>query len=366
MAEVKILNKTPLYNCHLAAGAKMVPFCSWSMPINYGSQIEEHNAVRQNAGMFDVSHMAIFDIKGPEVQKLLRFLLANDISKLKGPGRAQYTLMLNESGGVIDDLLVYYIDDQNYRIVSNAGTHDKVAALLSSQVQNFDVKLTEDKDSAIIAIQGPKACKLAHSVLPDQIRDVASALKFFQCAKVDDYFISRTGYTGEDGFEIIIPADKSEKLWNNLLNVGVNPAGLGARDTLRLEAGLNLYGNDMDESTTPDESNLSWVVSFDDPDRNFIGRSVIENKEQTHKLVGLVFQGAGILRAHQKLIHNEQEIGEITSGSYSPTLEFSVAMARIPVAVEKEIFVNIRGKHQPVKLVSLPFVRRGEVVYKEL
>jgi len=356
-------NRTPLYEEHLAAGGKLVDFAGWDMPINYGSQIEEHHAVRQHAGMFDVSHMTVVDLTGEHVRDYLRRLLANDVIRLKEVGKALYSCMLNASGGVIDDLIVYYLRDDCYRMVVNAATRDKDLAWLVELAEMSDVTVQERPELAMIAIQGPDARDTVLGVLDPDRAAVAATLKTFIGAFAGDWFIARTGYTGEDGFEIILPGDAAAGFWRDLRAAGISPAGLGARDTLRLEAGMNLYGADMDETVTPLESGLAWTVAWEPPDRDFIGRVALERQRSEgvpRKLVGLLLEDKGVLRNHQKVITGNDGTGEITSGSFSPTLQRSIALARVPRDSGDNCLVEIRGKLLPARVVKPPFVRNGK------
>src|SRR6187402_2302426 len=306
--------KTPLYDTHVAAGARMVDFGGWDMPVNYGSQIEEHHAVRRDAGMFDVSHMLIADVTGARVRDYLRYLLANDVAKLTQPGKALYSCMLNEQGGVIDDLIVYFLTESWFRVVVNAGTRDKDLAWMRGIAPQFGVELTERTDLAMLAVQGPNARAKVAELLPAEHRDAALALDVFFGRELGPWFVARTGYTGEDGFEIMLPAGEATRVWRALNEHGVKSAGLGARDTLRLEAAMNLYGNDMDESQNPLESGLSWTVSFEDPARDFIGRKALEALQAAglaKKFVALVLEDRGVLRGHQKVVTAAGD-GEIT------------------------------------------------------
>lgn len=353
---------TPLYNAHIAAGARMVDFGGWEMPINYGSQIEEHNKVRQAAGMFDVSHMTVVDINGAQARHFLRYLLANDVAKLQTPGRAFYTCMLNEEGGIVDDLITTFLDETFFRMVVNAATHDKDLAWINLQAKAFDVVVEERPELAMIAVQGPLARETVLALLPENDASAAAEMKPFNAGQFGDLFISRTGYTGEDGFEISLPAEAAVVLWDQLLAAGVAPCGLGARDTLRLEAGMNLYGQDMDESVTPLESALGWTVALKD-DRVFIGReTLLEQKAHglEKKLVGLVLEGRGVLRPGQRVITQAGE-GVTTSGSFSPTLQKAIAFARIPQSASETCQVDIRGKLLDCRIVRPPFARNGTV-----
>lgn len=358
---------TPLYDAHVRMGGKIVDFAGWEMPINYGSQIEEHHAVRKSAGMFDVSHMCVVDLSGEQVRAFLRKLLANNIDRLQAPGKAIYSCMLNERGGVIDDLIVYFVRQNFFRMVVNAGTRDKDLAWLKAQAKPFDVTVRERADLAMIAVQGPTAREHVLDMLEPNLRDCVGALEpFFAVPNVEDgdWFVARTGYTGEDGFEIILPAKAAEQFWNALADRGVFPIGLGARDTLRLEAGMNLYGSDMTEEITPLQAGLAWTVGWDPADRDFIGRAVLDQQRATgasSKLVALLLEGKGVLRNHQTIITSAGP-GEITSGSYSPTLGRSIALARIPADAKGDSCeVDIRGRREPARIVKLPFVRHGEI-----
>lgn len=357
-----MLKHTPLYSAHVAAGARMVDFGGWEMPINYGSQIEEHHKVRQAAGMFDVSHMTVVDISGTRARHFLSYLLANDVAKLQTPGRAFYTCMLNEKGGVIDDLITYFIDETHFRMVVNAATHDKDMAWITLQSRAFDVTVKERPELAMIAVQGPEARAAVQALLPASDALVAAEMKPFNAAQFGDLFIARTGYTGEDGFEISLPEDSAITLWDRLLGAGVTPCGLGARDTLRLEAGMNLYGQDMDENVTPLESGLGWTLAMKD-DRVFIGKeALLEQKANgvEKKLVGLVLRDRGVLRPGQRVVTEAGE-GVTTSGSFSPTLQKAIAFARLPRGASQSCQVDIRGKLLECKIVRPPFARNGTV-----
>ena len=358
--------RTALYDTHVAADARLVDFGGWDMPVNYGSQIEEHHAVRRDAGMFDVSHMTVLDLEGSRVRDFLRTLLANDVSKLREPGKALYSCMLNEQAGIIDDLIVYYLRDDWFRMVVNAATHDKDLAWIGKQTPPFGVIISE-RDLAMIAVQGPNAREKAVRVLPADARAPALALKPFTALKYGGFFIARTGYTGEDGFEIMLPPAQAPELWQALAREGVAPCGLGARDTLRLEAAMNLYGQDMDENTTPLESGLGWTIAWEPAQRDFIGRTALETQRQAgakRRFVGLLLDGKGVMRAHQTVMADGAGEGEITSGTFSPTLERSIALARIPAASGDAVQVDIRGKLCKAQVVKPPFVRNGKILIK--
>ncbi len=398
--------RTPLYDSHLAAGAKMVDFSGWEMPIHYGSQIEEHHAVRRDAGMFDVSHMCALDLAGPDARGWLRRLLANDVAKLTTPGKALYSCMLDESGGVIDDLIVYFFTPGRYRIVVNAGTTAKDIAWMRAQLAGFDAKVMvrrKDQDDALailaaqgpdaherrrtatdavamIAVQGPAARQRFWSAFPAS-RAATEPLGVFQAAewrsalspdasaaagRGENWLVARTGYTGEDGFEITLPAAEAAQTWQKLLDAGVKPCGLGARDTLRLEAGMNLYGQDMDEDISPYEAGLKWTVDLKDAARDFIGKPALEGRDARpvrNQFAGLLLLDRGVLRAHQKVI-TPQGAGEITSGTFSPSLNQSIALARLPVDVRigSEVEVEIRDKRLRARVVKPSFVRNGKPV----
>lgn len=340
----------------------MVPFAGWEMPLHYGSQLEEHHIVRRSAGVFDVSHMLPLDLRGPGATPFLRRLLANDVARLKAQGKALYSCMLNERGGVIDDLIVYRWADDHYRIVVNAGTADKDMEWIRRQSAGFEVEITPRRDLAMLAVQGPQARELVLPLLAGGLREAAAELGAFFAAEQGEWFVGRTGYTGEDGFELMLPVAEAADFWSRLLEAGVKPCGLGARDTLRLEAGMNLYGNDMDEETSPLEAGLGWTLAWEPNQRDFIGRPALEAQRQQgglRRFVGLVLE-KGVLRNHQKLFSGDAEIGEITSGGFSPTLGLSVALARIQAGIEEGVTVDIRGKRLPVRIVKPPFARNGK------
>jgi aminomethyltransferase len=358
--------KTVLNDTHRALGARMVDFGGWDMPISYGSQIEEHHAVRRDAGMFDVSHMTVVDLHGARVRQFLRHLVANNVDKLKVQGKALYTCMLNEQGGVIDDLIVYFLGDEFFRLVVNAATRAKDLAWIAQQAKAFGVEVKERPDFAMIAVQGPNARAKVIGLLLDVDRARIEKLGRFAAAAAQGphgapLFIARTGYTGEDGFEIIVPQEQAVALWNELAAAGVAPCGLGARDTLRLEAGMNLYGQDMDDDVTPWEAALAWTIALDEG-RDFIGRKALEAQKAAgvpRTMVGLVLDEKGVLRHGQKVLTDRGE-GEILSGSFAPTLNKAVAFARIPAGASGELRVDIRGREVPVRLVKFPFVRDGK------
>ena len=353
---------TPLYDLHKSQGARLVDFGGWDMPVQYASQIEEHHAVRRAAGVFDVSHMCVIDLTGARTREFLQWLLANDVGKLTRPGKALYSCMLNEAGGVIDDLIVYFLSASDFRLVVNAGTRDKDLAWIRRHAQDFGVEVRERVDLAMLAVQGPQARQASVTLLAASDRERALALPVFGGAAVADWFIARTGYTGEDGFEIMLPGEKAVEPWLALNSLGVVSCGLGARDTLRLEAGMNLYGNDMDESTHPFESGLGWTVALEPAERRFSGREALERvvaAGSARQLVGLLLEDRGVLRSHQKVIV-AGGTGEVTSGTFSPTLERSIGLARIPSGSVTRVEVDIRSKLLAARTVKPPFVRAGK------
>ena len=357
------MKRTPLYQAHIDAGGKMVDFGGWEMPLNYGSQIQEHHQVRQDAGMFDVSHMTTVDFKGAEAKGFLQTLIANDVAKLTTPGKALYSCMLNEAGGVVDDLIVYYQSDTDYRMVINAGTTEKDIAWIESQSEAFDVSVEPRFDLAMIAVQGPNAREKVYQAMPG-VEEVCGELKPFSSASLGGLFIARTGYTGEDGFEIMLPEKSAEFTWKMLLEVGVKPCGLGARDTLRLEAGMSLYGSEMDEQTSPLEAALSWTVDLTNQNRAFVGRQALEALQNTganKTIVGLVLEGKGVIRNHQKVVTNLGD-GEVTSGTFSPTMGKAIALASVPKGSAEMCEIEMRNKMVSAKIVKPPFVRNGKVL----
>ena len=356
--------RTPLYDLHLALGAKMVDFGGWDMPLHYGSQVEEHHEVRRDCGVFDVSHMTVIDIAGLQAKQWLQHLLANDVERLNTPGRALYSAMLNEQGGVVDDMIVYLMPD-GYRLIVNAATRDQDLAWMQAQSRGYDVQLQERPELALLAIQGPQARHKVAELVSQARGQLIQQLKPFEGQSCGDWFIARTGYTGEDGLEIVLPADQAPAFFNDLVGAGISPIGLGARDTLRLEAGMNLYGQDIHLSVSPLCANMAWTIAWEPASRKFVGREALEAEMAGGvqlKLVGLVLEERGVLRAHQVVrIANVGE-GEITSGSFSPTLSKSIALARVPMATADRAEVEIRGKWYPVRVVKPTFVRQGKAL----
>ncbi|MGL5147625.1 MAG: glycine cleavage system aminomethyltransferase GcvT [Plesiomonas shigelloides] len=362
-------NKTVLFNKHLESNAKMVDFHGWDMPLNYGSQIEEHHAVRRDAGMFDVSHMTVVDVEGIDARTYLRTLLANDIAKLTVPGKALYSGMLNHEAGVIDDLITYYLSDTHYRVVVNSATREKDLAWMNLQSKGFDVSITERPELAMIAVQGPNAKAKAATVFSAEQNAAVAGMKPFFGKQAASLFIATTGYTGEAGYEIIVPESEAEALWQALLEAGVQPCGLGARDTLRLEAGMNLYGQDMDESINPLAANMGWTIAWEPTDRDFIGREALAaiQAKGSDKLVGLVMEEKGVLRHDMPVFFTDdagnEHQGVITSGTFSPTLGYSIAMARVPGTIGESAEVEMRKKRVAVKVIAPSFVRNGKQAF---
>ncbi|WP_281645666.1 glycine cleavage system aminomethyltransferase GcvT [Parendozoicomonas sp. Alg238-R29] len=359
-------SRTSLFAVHEAAGGKIVDFGGWDMPLHYGSQMEEHHVVRQKAGMFDVSHMTALDVTGPQCREFLRYLLANDVDRLTFDGKALYSGMLNAEGGVIDDLIVYRMS-WGYRVVVNCATREKDLAWMNKQAKAFEVTLAEQPGVAMIAVQGPEARELAAQACSPAKAEVIRDLKVFEGRECEGWLIARTGYTGEDGLEITLPSEEAAEFWKLLASAGVSPCGLGCRDTLRLEAGMNLYGQDMDESITPLSANMGWCVAWEPADRDFIGRealSAIREKKGWDRLVGLVLEERGVLRHGQKVVVEGVGEGVITSGTFSPTLGHSIAMARVPAGTADNAQVEMRGKLVAVRVIKPSFVRNGKKVFE--
>ena len=355
-----MIRYTPLNTSHRLLQARMVEFCGWDMPLHYGSQLEEHHAVRRDCGMFDISHMCAIDVTGLNARSFLLHLLANNVARLQQPGKALYSCMLNEAGGVLDDLIVYFLDAARYRVVVNAGTADQDLAWMGALVAGEPgVALTPRHDLALLSVQGPNAREKVWQVLPATRADTVG-LGYFYAIEVDDLFVARTGYTGEDGFEIALPAARANALWQALLDEGVRPCGLGARDTLRLEAGMNLYGHDMDSGVSPLDAGLAWTVDFE-AGRDFVGRDALLARPRQGQLLGLILREPGVLRAQQNVV-TPHGAGIITSGTFSPTLRQAIALARLPleVAVGDTVQVEIRNKHCAATVVKPPFVRNGK------
>ena len=365
--------QTPLHDTHVRLGARLVDFGGWDMPLHYGSQLDEHHAVRRTAGMFDVSHMGIVDLRGLGTAPFLRHLLANDVGKLRGPGKGLYSCLLREDGGVLDDLIVYRIDDAYFRMIVNAGTRARDLAWIRAHAGELAVQVTERTDLAMIAVQGPEARARVAALFAPEVGArllglapfVATELGAVECAQaaLAECFVARTGYTGEDGFEIALPADAAPGVWEALRSQDVRPAGLGARDTLRLEAGYSLYGNDLDEAHDPLASGLAWTVALNPPERNFIGRAALESRlpQVREELTGLLLLDRGVLRGHQRVFTDLGE-GVITSGSFAPTLGRSIALARVPHGSVGRVAVEVRGARLAARIVRPPFVHHGSIL----
>ncbi|MEW5288493.1 glycine cleavage system aminomethyltransferase GcvT [Erwinia papayae] len=360
--------QTPLFEQHQVAGARMVDFHGWMMPLHYGSQIDEHHAVRTDAGIFDVSHMTIVDLHGPRTRDFLRYLLANDVAKLTQPGKALYTAMLNASAGVIDDLIVYFINEEFFRLVVNSATREKDLAWIGEHAEPYGVQIHERDDLSLIAVQGPNAQAKAQSLFDETQCQAVAGMKPFFGVETGDLFIATTGYTGEAGYEIALPNQQAAEFWQKLVAAGVKPAGLGARDTLRLEAGMNLYGQEMDEGVSPLAANMGWTVAWQPQERDFIGREALtaQREKGTEQLVGLMMTEKGVLRNELPVRFTDAQgnlqQGVITSGSFSPTLGYSIALARVPAGIGETAIVQIRNREMPVRVTKPIFVRAGKPV----
>jgi aminomethyltransferase len=346
----------------------MVDFAGWDMPLHYGSQMAEHRQVRAGAGMFDVSHMGIVDVSGADSAALLRHLLANDVAKLV-PGKALYSCLLNPGGGVMDDLIAYALGNGAFRLVVNAATTEKDLAWLQRHLGARRVETALRRDLAMIAIQGPEARQKTRAVLPRPLAERAAALDAFSACGDGRYFAARTGYTGEDGFEVMLPAQAAAEFWRDLSDQGVRPCGLGARDSLRLEAGLCLYGSDMDEDTSPLEAGLGWTIAWEPPTRDFVGREAVDAVRRAgpaFRQVGLLLTGSGVLRSRQRVVLEGIGEGVVTSGGFAPTLDASIGLARVPAATRNgaPCHVEIRGKLCPARVVKPPFVRHGKPTFQ--
>jgi aminomethyltransferase len=355
------MRKTPLYAAHQALGAKLIDFAGWAMPLYYQTQSVEHLKVREAAGVFDVSHMGIVDVEGNEATAYLSYVLANDIHKINTPGKALYSCMLNEVGGILDDLIVYHLAPNQYRLVINAARTTEDLAWLLAQVKNHQVTIRQRFDFALLALQGCQARTILKAALKNS--PIVDALKPFCVAMLGDCSIATTGYTGEDGFEIMLPGNKASAFWAQLLDLGATPIGLGARDSLRLEAGLNLYGLDMDDSVTPFESNLAWTVALSPTERQFIGREALvaqQEKGVQQNLRAIKLLGKGMLRPGQKIFDAAGNLmGVVTSASHSPLLKQSIGFARVSVTVPEDCLVEIRGERVPVVCVKPPLWRKS-------
>ncbi len=369
MSETKPSNllRTPLFQLQQEQKARFVPFSGWEMPVQFTGLKQEHQAVRSKVGMFDISHMGKFSLVGKDLVAQLQTLVPSDLSRLQ-PQEAQYTVLLNPQGGIIDDIIFYRQEDSNTGeeqgiLIVNAATTDKDRDWILEHIDPNSIKLQDiSRDRVLIALQGKEAIPVLQSLVKEDITDIPRFGHQEVTIAEDTAFIARTGYTGEDGFEVMVNPEIGQKLWRSLLNAGVTPCGLGARDTLRLEAAMCLYGQDIDETTTPLEAGLSWLVHLDSKG-DFIGRSVLEARKASgvsRRLVGLQMQGRHIARHDYLVIYEGETIGKITSGTLAPTLEKAIALAYVPKSLSKigqELEVEIRGKNYPATVVKKPFYR---------
>ncbi len=350
--------KTPLYQLHLDASAEFVDFHGWEIPIHFGSQIQEHNSVRDSAGVFDLSYMTIIDVVGDKAQAWLRTMLTNDVAALEVQ-QSMYSCLCNEDGGILDDLIAYKLSASRFRLVFNVSTRDKVISWLQSHLQQ-GVKLDVLTDVAMLAVQGPKAeTKLARSLGSVNIQMPVGPIQRFYTMEQSDWLISRTGYTGEDGFEIFMPSSQAPSFFEDLLNQDVRACGYAARDSLRLEAGLNYYGKDLDEQHTPAQSGLDRNVDVSDPNRHFIGRDILYDQKATGTAVhqvALVLRAGGNMTTGQQVQRAGTIVGEITSGRFSPTFQESIALARVNRPVIGGCDVIINDQLFAVEIAELPFI----------
>ena len=353
------MNKTPLNKSHIELGAKMVNFSNWEMPISYSSLIEEHNAVRSTVGIFDVSHMSVFDFDGDNQVAFFEKIFANDIKKIYKDNKAIYGALLNEEGGILDDLIIYHANNK-FRLVSNCSTREQNRQWFEKHAIEFGVKVMERSDMGILAIQGPDALNKILKI--KEIDNQVNTLQSFGCMFEGDKLYARTGYTGEDGLELIVPTKDINHLWDQALELGCTPIGLGARDTLRLEAGLNLYGNDMTINNHPYESNMGWTIDMSDESREFIGKDalLLIDQSKSQKIVGIILQDKGILRSGYEITY-EQGKGVVLSGSYSPTLQSSIGLARVDQGYKENGKVMIRNKLLNIDFVSPRFLGQGKI-----
>ena len=358
---------SPLHQVHVDAGASFTDFAGWQMPVRYTSDLAEHHAVRTAAGLFDLSHMGEIIVMGPEAAAALDYALSAKISAI-AIGQAKYSLLLTREGGIVDDLVVYRTHENRFGIVVNASNRFEAAGALAARAAEFDATVVDESEQlALIAIQGPAALGILERVPGFELPTPVGELKYYWSVLGeylgDEVLVGRTGYTGEDGFEIALPAERAATVWAALQAAGVAPCGLGARDTLRLEAGMNLYGQDMDESVSPLDAGLAWTVDLKDEHRLFVGRAALAVKPASRRVLGLILEDKGVLRAHMRVFTSAGE-GETTSGSFSPTLEKSIAFARLPLEVEPgtSVEVDIRGKRLKARTVKLPFARNGQAL----
>lgn len=365
------MKRTPLFEAAQAAGGRMVPFAGWEMAVQFAGLVAEHQAVRSHCGMFDISHMGVLHLQGDRAKDALQGLVPTDLFRI-GPGEACYTVLLNETGGILDDLIVYdrgWQPDQaahSLLVVINAACAAADTAWLRSQLEPQGIAVTDQKgDGVLLALQGPEAAARLEALAGCSLAGLPRfGHRQLEIPGVGAIFLARTGYTGEDGFELLLGAQAGQALWRLLLAEGVVPCGLGARDTLRLEAAMHLYGSEMDSSTSPLEAGLGWLVHLEMP-KPFIGRSALEQQSAdgiTRRLVGLKLQGRAIARHGYPVLHNGKPVGEITSGTWSPSLAEAIALAYVPTELAKlgsELAVEIRGKAEPALVVKRPFYRRS-------
>ena len=368
MTSESATRRTPLHAAHLAAGGRMVAFAGWEMPVQYTGVVDEHNAVRERAGLFDVSHMGELSVRGPRSLDLLQRITCNDVARLK-PGRAHYNGLITPGGCFVDDLLIYKRDENDYLVVLNAANVDKDIAWVRENVGDLDVELEDQSDVwALIALQGPRSVDILGRLTDEPIADLRYYRFLEGTVAGAPCLISRTGYTGEDGFEIYTPADGAEAIWNAALECGrphgLVPAGLGARDTLRLEARMALYGNDIDETTTVLEADLGWIVKWKKGD--FVGREALLRQREEgvpRKLVGFEMTGRAIARHGYAALHDGVEVGRVTSGSFAPFLKKRIGMAYLPPKLGEpgtEFAVRIRDRAEPAVVVPTPFYKREQ------
>jgi len=376
------LRRTPLFEAARAASGRLVPFAGWEMAVQFAGLVAEHNAVRQSCGVFDISHMGVLSLRGEGVKDALQGLVPSDLFRI-GPGEACYTVLLNDTGGIRDDLIVYDrgrlaagadpSETDELLLVINAACAEADTAWLRSQLEPQGIAIADRKgDGVLLALQGPEAPARLEALAGVDLgglprfghRTLRLAGTARGAAAGASVFVGRTGYTGEDGFELLLERPAGLALWEQLLAEGVVPCGLGARDTLRLEAAMHLYGNEMDAGTTPLEVGLGWLVHLEMP-KPFIGRAVLERQSAEgvgQRLVGLELAGRAIARHGYPVLWNGEPVGEVTSGSWSPSLGKAIALARVPAAAARlgtELAVEIRGKAEPAVVVKRPFYRRG-------
>jgi len=369
MADGSSLRHTPLHAAAQRAGGRLVPFAGWEMAVQFAGLVQEHNAVRQHCGVFDISHMGVLRLRGANVKDTLQGLVPSDLHRI-GPGEACYTVLLNEAGGIRDDLIIYDRGPEEVLTVINAACAEADTEWLRGQLEPRGIAISDHKgDGVLLALQGPEAPARLEALVGESLEGLPrfGHREFSLVGEGlggEPAFVARTGYTGEDGFELLLSRDQGMALWDRLLAEGVAPCGLGARDTLRLEAAMHLYGNDMDATTTPLEASLGWLVHLEMP-ADFIGRAALERQTAegvSKRLVGLKLAGRAIARHGYPVLHAGGVVGEVTSGTWSPTLGEAIALAYVPAALAKpgtELAVEIRGQAQPATVVKRPFYRRG-------